>query len=175
MHMHIHMHMHTLTDNGNAAPSPLSNPLPLLGARVVRHMLSRAARRELREAGFHAGFLSRKVGFELYELVEGEYSATELRDANYDSIELKEVGFTAKALRMAGFTSKQLHAARYRLREMQEGGVPWQDLGACSKRTKVPAMLTLAFRHARGRGLHVSVAQTNGLLPRYLLSLQPPT
>lgn len=85
--------------------------------------------RELRTAEYTAKTL-RKVGFALYELVEGGYTATELKEAGYNAVELKEMGFTAKLLREAGFKSKQLHAARYKLRELQEGGFLWQDLGA---------------------------------------------
>jgi len=83
--------------------------------------------RELREAGYTAQVL-RKIGYELYELVEGTFTAAELRQAGYGVSELKEVGFTAGALRVAEFTSRQLHAARYTLREMQEGGYSWKDL-----------------------------------------------
>jgi hypothetical protein len=84
--------------------------------------------KELRGVGFHAAFLANKVGYELYDLVEGGYTATELREAHFDATVLKDVGFTAGSLRTGGFNSRQLHGARYKLREMQEGGVPWQDL-----------------------------------------------
>lgn len=83
--------------------------------------------RALRAAKYSAQIL-RKIGFALYELVEGGYTATELKEARYGAEELKEVGVTAGALREAGFTSKELHAARYGLREMQEGGYLWKDL-----------------------------------------------
>ena len=86
-------------------------------------------RRELRAAGYAAHVL-RKVGYVLFELVEGGYTATELRAAGYDQYALKESGFTAADLRLADFTSRQLQMARYGLREMQEGGFSWKDLGA---------------------------------------------
>jgi len=82
---------------------------------------------ELRAADYTAAVL-KKVGFQLYDLVEGEYTASELKDALYDAEQLKEVGFSSGALKVAGFNSRQLHAARYKLREMQEGGFAWQDL-----------------------------------------------
>ena len=71
----------------------------------------------------------RKVGFQLSDLVEAEYTATELKDAHYNVDELKEMGFSATAMRVAGFNSRQLRAARYKLTELQEGGFAWQDLG----------------------------------------------
>lgn len=86
--------------------------------------------RELRAAGFHAAFLANQVGFSLQDLVAGGYTASELREAHYDATALKEVGFTAAALRAGGFTSRQLHMARYKMKDMREAGVPWQDLGA---------------------------------------------
>ena len=88
-------------------------------------------RRELRAAGYTAHVL-RKVGYVLFELVEGGYTATELRAAGYDQYALKESGFTAADLRLADFTSRQLQMARYGLSEMQEGGFSWKDLGALS-------------------------------------------
>ena len=74
--------------------------------------------------------MSNRVGFELFELAEGGYTAAEFREANYDAVALKEVGFTARSLRLGGFNSRQLNGARYKLKEMREGGFPWQDLGA---------------------------------------------
>ena len=106
----------------------------LLVLSGLYHATCCCVRRELREAGFHAGFLGHKVGFELYDLAESGYTAKELREARYDAAALKEVGFTAGSLRVGGFNSRQLHGARYKLKEMQEGGVPWQDLGARRQR-----------------------------------------
>ena len=61
-------------------------------------------------------------------MVDGGYTATELKAAQYSAEELKEVSFSAGALRVAGFTSKQLQDALYSLRDMQRGGYPWKDL-----------------------------------------------
>ena len=82
---------------------------------------------QLRRAGYPARIL-RKVGFQLFEIVDGGYTATELKEAQYHAVELKEMNFSAGALRGAGFTSKQLHAAQYTLSELQKGGYPWKDL-----------------------------------------------
>lgn len=105
--------------------------MPLLPVKdVCAVIMPLSARRQLRQAGFTCGFLSRRVGFELCDLVEGGYTAKEFRVADYDATTLKALGFTAAALRVGGFTSRQMHLARYKLKDMQEGGVPWQDLGA---------------------------------------------
>ena len=82
---------------------------------------------QLRGAGYTAKVL-RKIGFPLYELAEGKYTATELKHAKYEGDELKQVGFLAKDLKEAGFKAKQLRAARYTLRDMQQGGYEWYDL-----------------------------------------------
>ena len=62
------------------------------------------------------------MGFELFDMVDGGYTATELKAAQYSAEELKEVSFSAGALRVAGFTSKQLQDALYSLRNAVGGG-----------------------------------------------------
>ena len=134
-----------------ASPPP---PHAVCAVRVRRACAPRfasrfAPRRELRAAGYTAHVL-RKVGYVLFELVEGGYTAKELRAAGYDQYALKELGFTAADLRLADFTSRQLQMARYGLREMQQGGFSWKDLGA-SPIVPLPSCRLCVLPRARQR------------------------
>ena len=62
---------------------------------------------ELRQTGYVAKIL-RKIGFELYDLVEGQYTATDLRAARYEADELREMGFTAGLLPTAVMSGRIL-------------------------------------------------------------------
>ena len=89
-------------------------------------------------------------------MVEGGYTATELKTAHYTAIELREVGFSAGALKVAAFTSRQLHEAGYTLKQLYKGNYPWQDL-----------VIFLRFTHAE-----LTAAGYRDLDPKHRLFLE---